>query len=124
MIPRYSHASLRRGTALQKFVELVTPRLMVAALVGVLAPLSVAPAQERTVVLGGREVVVWSPHGATTTKQPVIIFSHGFGGCATQSRFLTEALAERGYWVFAPNHKDASCGRSDAMTRPEEPFQN
>jgi predicted dienelactone hydrolase len=124
MTPRFSHASLRRGTALPEFAELATSRLVTAALLGVLAPLSVAPAQERTVVLGGREVVVWSPHGATTTRQPVIIFSHGFGGCATQSRFLTEALAERGYWVFAPNHKDARCGRGGAMTQPEEPFQN
>jgi len=40
----------------------------------------------------------------------VLIFSHGFGGCAKQSTFLTEALAAHGYCVFAPNHTDARCG--------------
>jgi predicted dienelactone hydrolase len=39
-----------------------------------------------------------------------VIFSHGFGGCAKQSGFLTAALAARGYFVVAPNHRDAICG--------------
>jgi dienelactone hydrolase len=50
------------------------------------------------------------------------------GGCATQSTFLTEALAEHGYFVVAPNHKDAGCakgrGRRNATDRSLEPFQN
>lgn len=40
---------------------------------------------------------------------PVILFSHGFTGCGTQSVFLTEGLAESGYFVLAPNHQDAGC---------------
>jgi predicted dienelactone hydrolase len=40
---------------------------------------------------------------------PLIVFSHGFGGCGTQSAFFTEELARRGYVVAAPDHKDASC---------------
>jgi predicted dienelactone hydrolase len=83
-------------------------------------------AQDQTLQIGGRDVDVWRPRGATSGRQPVIIFSHGFGGCGTQSKFLTEGLAERGYWVFAPNHKDARCGpgRGGAMSRPEAPFGN
>jgi len=40
---------------------------------------------------------------------PVILFSHGFGGCSIQSVFITENLARHGYIVAAPDHKDASC---------------
>jgi hypothetical protein len=53
----------------------------------------------------------------------MIVFSHGFGGCATQSRFLAAALADRGYWVFALNHKDARCGRRGGGVKPDEPFR-
>jgi len=42
---------------------------------------------------------------------PLILFSHGFGGCAQQSRTLTQALADAGYAVLAPNHKDKGCKR-------------
>jgi predicted dienelactone hydrolase len=41
---------------------------------------------------------------------PVVVFSHGFGGCGTQSVSFTEELARRGYVVAAPDHKDALCG--------------
>jgi predicted dienelactone hydrolase len=47
----------------------------------------------------------------------VIIFSHGFHGCATQSRFLMEAIAKAGYMVFAPNHRDATCTGGEASWR-------
>src|SRR5512143_2787558 len=83
---------------------------------------SVARAQQ-TITLGGREVVVWSPPSAAG-RQPVLIFSHGFGGCAVQSKFLTEALAAHGYWVIAPNHKDARCGGArSGRSRPDTPFR-
>jgi dienelactone hydrolase len=96
-------------------------RALVTALAVCAAPLLFA--QEQT-TLGGRQVVVWRPHGQANERHPIIVFSHGFGGCATQSRFLTEALADRGYWVFAPNHKDARCGaRGAGGTRPDEPFR-
>jgi predicted dienelactone hydrolase len=51
-------------------------------------------------------------------KSPVIVFSHGFLGCATQSKFLTEALAEHGYWVVAPQHNDATCREARRRERP------
>jgi predicted dienelactone hydrolase len=40
---------------------------------------------------------------------PLVLFSHGWGGCGLQSIFLTEALARRGYVVAAPDHADAAC---------------
>ncbi|MBI2598259.1 MAG: alpha/beta hydrolase [Candidatus Diapherotrites archaeon] len=42
-------------------------------------------------------------------KFPLVIFSHGYGGCAVQSVFFTEALARNGYIVAAPDHADAKC---------------
>ena len=62
-----------------------------------------------SVRLGGMDVGVWSPPHDDAGPRPVVIFSHGFHGCATQSRFLMEALATAGYVVFAPNHRDATC---------------
>jgi hypothetical protein len=38
---------------------------------------------------------------------PLVVFSHGLGGGATQSVFFTETLARHGYVVAAPNHHDA-----------------
>jgi predicted dienelactone hydrolase len=81
-----------------------------------------ASAQEDTVMLGGRRVVVWHPRTTARGPQPVIIFSHGLGGCPTQSRFMTEGLAERGYWVFAPFHHDAGCGKKGPVARSPIPF--
>jgi predicted dienelactone hydrolase len=79
---------------------------------------------------GGRDVAVWKPAGAAPEAgSPLVVFSHGFGGCNTQSAFLMEALANAGYLVVAPNHADASCGSAHAHRgrsggwRPEEPFQ-
>ena len=79
---------------------------------------------QQSVTLGGRDVVVWSPPSGGSARHAVLIFSHGFGGCATQSKFLTTALAAHGYWVFAPNHKDARCGGArSGGGRPDAPFR-
>lgn len=57
---------------------------------------------------------------------PVIVFSHGLGGCGTQSVFLTEQLARSGYIVAAPDHRDAGCSVDGTGTLklvpPEESF--
>jgi len=81
-----------------------------------------ANAAETRVTLAGMDVAVWSQ--AAAEKQPVIIFSHGFHGCATQSRFLMEAFASRGYLVFAPNHRDATCdhGGASLLAGPQVAF--
>lgn len=83
-------------------------------------------------------VEIWLPprFQASEEKWPLLIFSHGFGGCAKQSAFLTEYLAEQGYIVIAPDHADARCearifggGRLSASRGgnrdwPEKPFRN
>lgn len=45
---------------------------------------------------------------------PLVLFSHGWGGCALQSIALTEALARAGYVVAAPDHADAACAVGSA----------
>lgn len=59
----------------------------------------------------------WLPPqpGEGLARYPLIIFSHGDGGCGTQSSFLTDALSAKGYVVVAPNHSDAHCGRGGAL---------
>lgn len=81
-------------------------------------------AAEQTMTLGGMSVTVWSQGADVGVKQPVILFSHGFHGCATQSRFLMEAFASAGYLVFAPNHRDATChgGKASELDKPDVPF--
>ena len=66
-------------------------------------------AHEQSFRFGDIDAVVWTPEATTDRPLPVIVFSHGLYTCATQSRFLTEALADAGYFVVAPNHHDASC---------------
>jgi len=39
---------------------------------------------------------------------PLVLFSHGLGGCALQTIFFTEELARHGYVVAAPDHADAA----------------
>jgi predicted dienelactone hydrolase len=97
--------------------------LAVSALIPVLAT-----AAEKPMTIAGLSVSVWSRETSGGTPQPVIIFSHGFGGCATQSRFLMEAFADAGYLVIAPNHRDAGCSGTGRAGRPgsrqpEAPFQ-
>jgi pimeloyl-ACP methyl ester carboxylesterase len=72
--------------------------------------------------VAGLDVAVWRP--ATSEPAPLIVFSHGFTGCNTQSVFLMQALAKDGDLVVAPNHADAACEGRRGLTRPEEPFRN
>jgi len=46
---------------------------------------------------------------APCPRVPLVLFSHGLGGCALQSTFVTEELARHGYVVAAPDHADAVC---------------
>lgn len=81
-------------------------------------------------------VEIWLPPEFQSTEQkwPLIVFSHGFGGCAKQTAFLMQFLADHGYIVIAPDHADARCNRGlgnalvqsmGAGTRdwPEKPFR-
>ncbi len=85
-------------------------------------------------LVDGRKVAVWYPAAAAEQpparsrsnngfassvarnappapcpRVPLLLFSHGWGGCALQSIFLTEELARAGYVVAAPDHADAAC---------------
>jgi predicted dienelactone hydrolase len=84
--------------------------------------------------IAGRDVAIWRPASPVPHNgYPLVVFSHGFGGCNTQSVFLMEALARAGYSVLAPNHKDARCGNARRegwypgkllkARRPPEPFR-
>ena len=75
---------------------------------------------EETHQIAGLNVGFWKP--AQRTGAPLIVFSHGFSGCHTQSAFLMEAMADAGYLVAAPDHKDAGCGDRTHAGRPEEKF--
>lgn len=102
-------------------------KLQIWLVAAVLAAPRMATAQvEDTVTLGGRTVVTWQPAGRSAVGRPVVIFSHGLGGCPTQSRFLTKGLATRGYLVIAPLHGDAGCmsmkRKSAPAARPPYPF--
>jgi predicted dienelactone hydrolase len=67
---------------------------------------------------------------AQCSQYPLIVFSHGFGGCGTQSVFFTEALARAGYIVVAPDHKDSKCkvdqprSMGGMFQRADEPFRD
>ena len=69
--------------------------------------------------LAGLSVTIWNP--IITGKVPLVIFSHGINGCSTQSTFLTKKMADSGYLVIAPNHKDAKC-TSGAFNAPDVKF--
>jgi predicted dienelactone hydrolase len=94
-----------------------------------------AASQVTHLTIAGRDVAVWKPAGPVPAAgYPLVVFSHGFGGCNTQSVFLMEALARAGYLVLAPNHKDARCGTARKRggwypgkllaSRPQEPFRD
>jgi predicted dienelactone hydrolase len=107
-------------TAMRRYLLGLIPCLWAAGMSD-----ATAIAGEASIVVNGTKVVVWED-GPAREPRPVIIFSHGFHGCATQSRFLTAAFAADGYLVFAPNHRDATCGGGTAgwLDRPQMPFQD
>jgi uncharacterized protein (TIGR03437 family) len=47
--------------------------------------------------------------GSAGLRFPLIIFSHADITCGTETTFLTEELARRGYIVAAPDHADHTC---------------
>jgi pimeloyl-ACP methyl ester carboxylesterase len=100
---------------------MISGRLLL--LLMLVVPAEASSAAERTGMLAGLSVAVWDDGAAG--PRPIVIFSHGFHGCATQSRFLMSALAADGYLVVAPNHRDAICDGNMARRRepPEMPLR-
>ncbi len=76
------------------------------------------------------KVEIWLPPAfqSSEEKWPLLVFSHGFGGCARQSASLMQYLADQGYIVVAPEHADANCrgrmsGARGVRDWPERPFR-
>ncbi len=105
-------------------------------LISILFLLYAVPAYAQSRVLTQHEagMEVWVPPDFRTAEGPwpLIIFSHGFGGCAKQSTFLTAYLADQGYIVAAPDHGDGRpCSSLRAYENvseftdkiPEQPFR-
>jgi predicted dienelactone hydrolase len=84
-----------------------------------------AQAAEHSIQIAGLAVTVWAPATLATggAAHPIVVFSHGFHGCATQSRFLMDALASAGFVVVAPNHRDAVCSGASWTDKPELSFR-
>jgi len=91
-------------------------------LILLLTPPAVAEDAAESINVDGIQVFLWLPQ--KVAGSPVILFSHGFHGCGTQSTFLMKALADAGYAVFAPNHADAVCngGKAHWFSGPEVGF--
>jgi len=74
--------------------------------------------------------VAYNAPVSTCAQYPLLLFSHGYAGCATQSVFLTEQLAREGYIVAAPNYGDAQCSVPNTpppyppVTIPDSVFQD
>jgi len=69
--------------------------------------------------VAGLDVAVWAPSGGQAIY-PLVLFSHGFHGCNTQSTYLMRALAEHGMLVVAPDHEDRGRNCPDELPTPEE----
>ncbi|HET6469938.1 MAG TPA: hypothetical protein VFG43_16310 [Geminicoccaceae bacterium] len=63
---------------------------------------------DRVAQIAGHEVALWLPP-AGGEPHPLVLFSHGLGGCKTQSSSLMRALAEHGILVAARDHADSRC---------------
>ncbi len=79
--------------------------------VAVWYPAAVAekPASPARAGKGFASSVAFDAPPAACPRVPLVLFSHGWGGCALQSTFVTEELARHGYVVAAPDHADAAC---------------
>ena len=126
----------RRGRVLKKVGLALLTILMVIfvasfALHQFLASVGRTTEAVSVIDIAGRRVSMWKPAGsAPPDGYPLVLFSHGFTGCGTQSVFVTEGLAQAGYFVLAPDHHDAACGPDHegrlfeklSTMRSEEPF--
>ena len=72
----------------------------------------------KQVEIAGLRVAVWQPQWSKANL-PLIIFSHGFDGVNSQSKFIMSAIAEAGYLVMAPDHAD-SWHNHYVLARPKE----
>jgi predicted dienelactone hydrolase len=135
-MPRAATGGLRVGGVLKKLGLTILAVLIVLILCSFglhhfLTAIGRTAHRVVVVDIAGRQVAMWKPAGpAPPDGYPLILFSHGFTGCGTQSVFLTEGLAQAGYFVLAPEHRDAACGQGHegrlfeklSTMQSEEPF--
>lgn len=107
-------------------------RSFIIALICLFLAFGPASAVEKEATLHQPNYEVWVPPTflSSEDKWPLIIFSHGFGGCGKQSSFLMQYLADNGYIVAAPDHADARWCRNENAENfertekwPEQPFR-
>ena len=75
--------------------------------------------EPEVVSLAGLDVAVWQPTGSPGLY-PLVLFSHGAGGCKTQSTYLMDALAQDGMLVAAPDHSDKSGNCPGRLPNPDD----
>jgi predicted dienelactone hydrolase len=94
-------------------------RVVLISAIGAALVIAAEPAraaEEEATQIGGVDVVVWAPSARPADSVPVLVFSHALYMCPTQSRYLTSALADAGYLVVAPRHRDSSCSFSVSLS--------
>ena len=69
--------------------------------------------------IDGLDVAIWEPSD-DGGPHPLILFSHGWSGCKTQSGHLMEAFAAQGMLVMAPDHEDNGCTTGLRLPLPPE----
>ncbi len=81
-----------------------------------LSPVGSAFADIKTTAnIGGVEVEI---RRAGNGAYPLVVFSHGMGGCPGNTDTIQGALADAGYVVVAPKHRDCLSG----STTPDDPW--
>jgi alpha-beta hydrolase superfamily lysophospholipase len=95
---------------------------LVAALGAIVATSMAARAQvtnepDEVVKIDGLDVALWRPPASRGPKH-LVLFSHGVLGCKTQSGYLMRKLAQEGFLVAAPDHRDNRCNRSIIFAVP------
>ena len=77
--------------------------------------------RHETIRIGALSVAIWQPAEPSAAPLPLIVFSAGFTACGRDAAFLTARIADAGYIVAAPEHKDLACA-GGAFIEPEAPF--
>ncbi len=89
-----------------------------------LSSFDVQATSESVQIPNGPKVAVWVPSGvshASSCSFPLLLFSHGLGSCGTSYSGLTQAFANAGFIVVAPDHADCKTGidLGQILTNPD-----
>jgi predicted dienelactone hydrolase len=96
-----------------------------AAALALPAAAGAAPsAPDQIARIAGLDVALWVPAGSGSGPRPLVLFSHGFGGCKIRSSYLMRALSEHGFVVAAPDHRDNECASGRPPTALPPGFLN